>query len=84
MESERGQGYNLTVPTRQANYENDMYYSPSYHHITISDLQPATTYYYKPVIHSNLRPFTKYENKKVTKEFMSQHSNLEFVDHFHY
>ena len=84
MESERAVGYNLTVPTRQANYETDMYYSPSYHHITITGLQPATTYYYKPVIHSNLRPFTKYEHKKVTKEFMNQHSDLEYVENFIY
>jgi acid phosphatase type 7 len=82
MESERGYGYNLTVPTRQANYENDMYYSPTYHHITITGLQPSTTYYYKPVIHSNLRSFMKYDRVKVTQEFIDHHSDLEYVENF--
>jgi acid phosphatase type 7 len=83
MENERARGYNLTVPSRQSNYDGTKYYSPSYHHITINELKPATTYYYKPIVHANLRSFTKYD-VRVPDEFQSEHEDLEGVESFIY
>jgi hypothetical protein len=53
-----GSSYNITVG-RSGNYGNK-YYSPYYHHVTISDLQPSTTYYYRPLIHASVQGFGKH------------------------
>lgn len=43
------------------NYDDGkMYYSPFYHHVTIKGLDPATTYYYRPVVRPNKEDFKKY------------------------
>jgi hypothetical protein len=53
-----GTSYNVTVG-RGGNY-GSKYYSPYYHHVTISDLKPSTTYYYKPLIHASVKGFGKH------------------------
>jgi hypothetical protein len=69
-----GTSYNVTVG-RHGNY-GSKYYSPYYHHVTISDLKPSTTYYYKPMIHASVKGFGKHHvrasnsAKGVTKEDM--------------
>lgn len=50
--------YNLTS-IHGGNYGKD-YYSPYYHHIILSGLQPQTTYYYKPIIQTSLEGFQEY------------------------
>ena len=63
VETDRASGYNLTVHKNRGNYGDHLqyYYSPYYHHVTISGLKPNTKYYYKPEVHSNLRGFAKYD-----------------------
>ena len=53
-----GTSYNVTVG-RGGNY-GSKYYSPYYHHVTISNLQPSTTYYYRPLIHASVQGFGKH------------------------
>jgi Purple acid Phosphatase, N-terminal domain len=50
--------YNVTVENG-ANDQLNMgkYYSPYYHHVTITGLTPNTTYYYRPALHSKRSAF---------------------------
>jgi len=61
LQTEAPSSYNQTVSAGRGNYgDNDeLYFSPYYHHVTISGLEPSTTYFYKPIVHSNLRGFSK-------------------------
>lgn len=61
LQTEAASSYNQTVHEGKGNYgDNDeLYFSPYYHHVTISGLEPSTTYFYKPIVHSNLRGFSK-------------------------
>jgi acid phosphatase type 7 len=64
IEQEKASSYSLPVigQKNQANYRSGddvlEYRSPYYHHITIRGLEPNTTYYYRPVAHSNMRSFS--------------------------
>jgi hypothetical protein len=53
-----GTSYNVTAG-RHGNY-GSKYYSPYYHHVTISNLKPSTTYYYRPLIHASVQGFGKH------------------------
>lgn len=64
METEAAVGYNLTDDLKRKGNYGDVYFSPTYHHVTVTGLEPATTYYYKPVIHSSLRSFSKYDIRR--------------------
>lgn len=75
METEAASCYNLTTPPGQSNY-GELYYSPSYHHITVTGLKPSTTYFYKPVIHSNLRAFAKYDIKTPEKKLTADNERM--------
>jgi hypothetical protein len=46
------------------------YFAPYYHHVTISDLQPSTTYYYRPQIRSNITGFQELEDEN-TRHLLS-------------
>ena len=63
VETDRASGYNLTVHKDRGNYGDHLqeYYSPYYHHVTISGLKPGTEYFYRPEVHSKLRGFAKYD-----------------------
>jgi len=63
VETEVASGYNLTVHAQRGNYgnQNQLYFSPYYHHVTISGLEPSTTYFYKPIVQTKLRGFAKYD-----------------------
>ena len=56
LEQEPASSYHLKVDTG-ANYGHKRYYSPYYHHISVTGLEPATTYYYKPVVHARVEDF---------------------------
>jgi predicted phosphodiesterase len=75
--------YNL-VAHHGANYGH-RYYSPYYHHITISNLQPSTTYYYKPVIHARADDFrlrgSSSSNSNATSSSTMMSSNYYFSNH---
>jgi hypothetical protein len=85
---EDSSSYNVTVGQRSSNY-GSKYYSPYYHHVTISDLKPSTTYYYRPLIHASVKGFEKHNVRAskseagVTKEEIevsmkaSQHDEME-------
>jgi acid phosphatase type 7 len=60
LETEPAIRYHVSGTGKQSNYGDDDYYSPTYHHITVSGLEPSTTYYYKPVVHSHLTSFEGY------------------------
>ena len=72
VETETASSYNITVFPQRGNYgdQKQYYFSPHYHHVTITGLEPGTTYFYKPVMHTNLRGFTKYDVR-----------NAEHIDH---
>ena len=59
METEKARSYNSPVPNKQGNNKDgDIYYSPNYHHIiTVTGLEPSTTYYYRPIVNFELRTF---------------------------
>jgi acid phosphatase type 7 len=93
-------GYNVTVESKLwANNNNVVdehgksddrtYWSPFYHHVTITDLQPSTTYFYQPLIRPNKQAFNQYnlrhkeEKEKVKwevalKESVIDESNDDF------
>jgi len=52
--------YNLTSPNRGNYDDGNTYYSPYYHHVTATGLEPSTTYFYKPIVHANVREFQRY------------------------
>lgn len=60
LQEETPSSYNLTTPKKGNHRDGDTYYSPHYHHVTVSGLHPATTYYYKPVVHQEVEQFQKY------------------------
>ena len=66
LEDEPAMSYNLTVPEghRRSNAGNygDQYVSPHYHHVTVTGLEPNTTYYYLPKVHHSAKGFSKYKN----------------------
>jgi hypothetical protein len=59
IEEEEGSAYNVPANTGHGNYGRK-YYSPYYHHVTISNLKPSTTYYYRPVIHASVKGFDRH------------------------
>lgn len=75
METGAASAYNLTVPTRQGNY-GDKYFSPYYHHITVTGLKPSTTYYYKPIVHTHIRSFSKYNLKRTDNNLITKNEML--------
>jgi hypothetical protein len=79
METEVANAYNLTVPTRRAN-DGSTYFSPYYHHITVTGLQPSTRYYYKPIVHTHLRSFSKYNLKRTGNKPITQNEMLEVFE----
>jgi acid phosphatase type 7 len=66
VETHAPTNYNLTVEKGSANFD-DKYYSPHYHHVTVSGLEPSTVYYYKPIVKANLGGFDNY-NLRTPKE----------------
>jgi predicted phosphodiesterase len=63
-EEDSPSSYHLTVPKNRGTDGGEKYYSPYYHHVTVRDLAPATTYYYKPVVHANRISFEKYHLRR--------------------
>jgi Calcineurin-like phosphoesterase len=59
MEPESASHYNIPVEQKHSNGRpsESVYYSLYYHHVTITGLQPNTTYYYEPMFHSNAADF---------------------------
>ncbi|GKY99070.1 hypothetical protein MPSEU_000862700 [Mayamaea pseudoterrestris] len=78
LEQEPASHYRVKVDTG-ANY-GKRYYSPYYHHVSISGLEPGTRYYYQPIIHARIEDFGlrgSHSNKNGT---MSQYSKEEALD----
>lgn len=71
VETEPPTSYNLSVTPGRGNVQSDYYFSPHYHHITVTDLKPNTTYFYKPIVHSRMRGFSQYKVVQ-TKELQLQ------------
>ena len=49
--------YSLPVPKRDLATFEDRYYSPTYHHVPIYDLEPDTIYYYQPILKATEKGF---------------------------
>ena len=77
--------YNITATApKYGNYGSDgLYVSPYYHHVVLTQLQPSTTYYYKPVVQNSRADFEKYNlrrssnNKKNTKSTFANEQEME-------
>lgn len=78
VETERASGYNITVHYGRGNYgdKQQHYFSPHYHHVTITGLKPSTTYFYRPEIHTKLRGFAKYDVRNA-EHLMSENELVE-------
>jgi hypothetical protein len=57
--------YNVTVESKN---DDHTYWAPFYHHVTITGLQPSTTYYYQPLIRPNKQAFNKYNLRHASHE----------------
>lgn len=77
VETEPATTYSVQTSPSRANNGDDTYTSPYYHHVTITGLKPYTTYFYKPVIHSNLRGFSKYDKVKAADGFVQTRDGTE-------
>ena len=79
VESDTASAYNLTVHDNRGNYGDNLqlYFSPYYHHVTISGLKPGTTYFYKPEVHSKLRGFAKYDVRNAEHIGSKEHEMVE-------
>jgi hypothetical protein len=58
LEQEPPTHYSLSSPHHGS---TSRYYSSYYHHVTISGLDPSTTYYYRPVLQATVKAFDKYK-----------------------
>jgi acid phosphatase type 7 len=74
--------YNLTVK-HGANFDKSMYYSPHYHHISLTDLQPSTTYYYLPLMRATLKGFGDSFNVR-TASTLSKAQARESLDYLYH
>lgn len=61
MEPEPASHYRIPVDSKKSNGRSSesMYYSLYYHHVTISGLEPNTTYFYQPIFHESASGFPK-------------------------
>jgi 3',5'-cyclic AMP phosphodiesterase CpdA len=66
IEEEVGSSYSVINATMTSNRGHG-YHSPYYHHVTISDLKPSTTYYYRPVIHKMAETFFAIQTEEASK-----------------
>jgi predicted phosphodiesterase len=81
MEEEVGSSYSvINVPMRSQRGHED-YHSPYYHHVTISDLTPSTTYYYRPVIHKRAETFFETQVEEALKGSQGNKTEEDNVRH---
>lgn len=58
--------YNVTLDRPIGNYdEKRVYVSPFYHHVVLEGLEPATTYYYRPVVEATSAALVKKYNLRI-------------------
>lgn len=57
LEQEPPSSYQLKITKSYGANYGDHYYSPYYHHVQVKGLEPATTYYYRPVVHARVEDF---------------------------
>jgi predicted phosphodiesterase len=88
LEQEKASSYTVKVRAggRQANHPDGLYYSSYYHHVTITGLEPATTYFYKPVVHARVEDFglrgsSKNNATTYDTDYNEAVENLEAQDH---
>ena len=68
--------YSLISPRKgNAADSTDRYYSPYYHHITLSNLKPSTTYYYRPVVQATAHELeVAFQNNNLRRPVQQQQS----------